>query len=91
MRFLKIGHYVYRVKMSNSMKPLGTTDLRQTVIRLNREQSADSMADTLAHEILHAALYIAGYGYKEKMVGRLAPILVQTLRDNPWAVEELLG
>lgn len=74
----------------------GSCDHGAAVITLAPLDSHDVMAVTCAHEVLHALWYLAGIGdgeesdtVEEDCVNRLAPLLVQLLRENPKLVAYL--
>lgn len=76
---------------------LGHCDPDMQYIRLARDGVGDDKArEVYLHEALHAIVALAGHdteheglGPEEQFVNRLAPILLQFLRDNPRVYEYL--
>lgn len=64
----------------------------ETVIYVRGTAPVDVQRDTLMHELLHALSDTYGVEWvkdEERMVSRLAPLLLTVLRDNPTLVEAL--
>ena len=76
---------------------LGMTDNDMQEVFLYTEQGPDKMRETFLHEHLHAMLTLAGISdqadaeVEERIVKRLAPIMLQFLRDNPNVYTFLTG
>lgn len=95
---LKVGPAVFRVKTSTSMDDYGSTDPKNSRIRIAGWQSPDQQAATLLHEALHAVMFVAGaskllaldHDAEERLVSLLEPWLRALLIDNPGLVAYLL-
>jgi hypothetical protein len=76
---------------------LGICDADAQHIAIDPDQSADRLRETYLHEHIHAMLSLAGMrdtlgsSREERVVKRLAPILLQFLRDNPAVYSFLTG
>lgn len=74
----------------------GHCDHSNLDLRVHPDIAKPLKRETLLHEALHACTNLAGilpeYGRKkeERLVRRLAPVVLQMLRDNPWLVKRLL-
>ncbi len=74
---------------------LGQCDRRAQRILVDLEQHDQQIADTVVHELLHAATELAGLSdelgeeLEEKVVARLAPIVAQTIAENPELVKAI--
>lgn len=70
-----------------SKKELGRCDFTNQKIYINVNQGADSIKDTLLHEILHGISYLMGLEDKdseEAFVGRISTGLRMVIKDNLW-------
>lgn len=67
----------------------GECNYRHTTIKVSPKQSADSQADTLLHEILHAISEELQYPLQEKQVRLTATALMSVMRANPALVAYL--
>ena len=105
-KMVKVGPYKYsivtdRTKCRNASKKKdkylwGETSPVYQTIYLNPDQGADSKADTLLHELLHAVWYHQGMREhkiesEEQIVATLAPGILDVLRRNPKIVEYLVN
>lgn len=83
-----------RVKAEHA-EVYGLLDSSATTITLDPAQSADCLADTLLHEVLHAVWRLVGLDdgpterYEERVARAMAPTLLDTLRRNPELVKYL--
>lgn len=74
---------------------LGQCDRRAQRILVDLRQHDQQVADTLVHELLHAATELAGLSdelgddLEERVVARLAPIIAQTIAENPDLVKAI--
>jgi hypothetical protein len=93
-RNVKIGPFKYALRWSVRVPeqehgPLyGYCDNDEQIIYCRRTGvHHDQIADTLMHEILHAALHVGRTNLtenqEEKVVAALAPLLLDILRRNP--------
>jgi hypothetical protein len=68
---------------------LGECDTRRLTITVDPSQADSQLAETIVHELLHASFSLIGAGedvtpeIEEKLVLRLAPVLLQVIADNP--------
>ncbi len=99
---IQVGPYRYRISTEKAeMDALqaeqrcglaGFHDELQTQITTHPEQTQDSMADTLLHELLHACLIQSGVqdrDREEDYVSGISATLLDTLRRNPDLVKFL--
>jgi hypothetical protein len=63
----------------------------QTIFMSSKTSSADEIADTLLHEILHAIEHNHGWEYDETRTRRTATALMAILRDNPAVADVIRG
>ena len=74
---------------------VGQCDSSDLLIIIDPEQAESQIRDTLLHEVLHACCDLIGlscdvdHDIEEKIILRLAPILLLVLRDNPELVTYL--
>jgi hypothetical protein len=61
----------------------GECDDAAQIIKVNRKQHAESIKDTLLHEVIHAVERQLDLRMKEKQVHALAVGMLQVLRENP--------
>ncbi len=72
---------------------LGFTDADCQTISVRHEMGEDAQTVTVLHEVMHAGFAQAGIrdvigpGEEESVCKRLAPLMLQVLRDNPRLVE----
>lgn len=78
----------------------GNTDANTQTITVRPEMPPEREADTVVHELLHAAIEHAGlncrgpledHGAEEQVVNTLSPWLLGALRDNPQLVDYLMA
>lgn len=72
----------------------GEYDSNKNIINLDKNQSSRSMANSLLHEVMHAAVYHSGLNTEgnclskdkdeELVVNNLTNALSQVIRDNNW-------
>jgi hypothetical protein len=107
---VRVGVYTYRVTEDGTewaryvndgtgKDRAGFSDHNTLVIAINPGLAPDQKAETLIHEVLHAAWWIGSVGslealkddadVEEFVVSHLSPWLLMTLRDNPELVEYL--
>lgn len=92
---LQVGAYRWKVRWKRPKKgDAGNCQYLKQRIDIDPAQGGDGRADTLLHELLHAAWYVAGITeftskQEERVVGALSPLLLDVLRRNPKLVQEL--
>lgn len=75
--------------------PWGDTQFINEQIRVRATATPRVKRETLLHETLHAATFFTGMSEElskraeERLVNRLAPVLLMILRDNPSLVRYL--
>jgi Zn-dependent peptidase ImmA (M78 family) len=88
---LRIGYRDYKVetwpsKTAQTHGANGLCDPINAIIYVNEDRIGYDALDTLLHEILHACFHVADIDAEkdgeERIVTRLATMLVQTWRDN---------
>ena len=91
---IKIGLFDYKVRYNKTLKDChGDCNPDTKIIRISKEYSKLSQAETLFHEILHAIYYESRLNehhkpeVEEQIVSTLAPYLLSAIIDNP----ELMG
>lgn len=106
-RLIRVGARRYTVRCNQSAidsesveagaELHGVTNNTAMRIVLNPKNSEDRQRDTLLHEALHAMFNVAGIDQdlgsdtEERVVNRLAPILLDVLTRNPALTEYLTG
>lgn len=88
---IRVGYRDFAVKPmtayeAQSVNRFGECDVRNGVIKVCTEYGAAKAANTLLHEVLHAAWfvgYLDGHTDEEPAVGTLANVLSEVWRDNP--------
>ena len=96
---VKVGPHTYTVVVDRSAidrlsveggdRRLGECDAQRLTITVDPDQAPSQLADTLVHELLHACFDLIGAGedvtgdVEERLVRRLAPVVVQVVADNP--------
>jgi hypothetical protein len=64
----------------------GLCNYKDARIEILKDMSPGRKEETLVHEILHAALFEAGYkDHDEELVGRVSKVLYQILKDNDFS------
>jgi|TARA_Y100000310_G_scaffold182419_1_gene182516 hypothetical protein len=97
---IKVGYQIYDVKVerfTDGHPSRGSHNYFRSEILVDADQSAQLMANTMCHEILHAAYSQwemgAGELDEERIVATLANGLCTIFRDNPdlgkWLLERL--
>jgi hypothetical protein len=102
---LKIGPHTYTVYFDKNMinqvntdageAHYGVTDIKHLKITIDPSQAHTQLQDTLLHEILHAIFDITAaqedidHKTEEKLIRRIAPILLQTIQQNPHLINKL--
>jgi hypothetical protein len=104
-KFVVVGPHRYRVTVDRAAvdrvsveggeRVVGACDRQRLEIVADPELAPSQLADTVLHEVLHAAFDLIGAGediaadVEERLVLRLAPVLLQVVRANPSLVEYL--
>ena len=99
---VQIGPFVFTVRLDQFSKTVltdshGELDVDLLEIRLHPDRAELIIKETLLHEIIHGVCAVGGLDHElgadqeEKIVRRLAPILLDVLRRNPGMVEYLCG
>ena len=78
---------------------LGEYDYRQNVISIQHDLCGQERANTIIHEIMHAAVSVSGLNqekaalekdeHEEAVVDQLTNVMMGVFRDNDWKVEML--
>jgi hypothetical protein len=89
-RRLRIGGGRWDVRVRRLRGKYGETQLNQSVVTLDPDQSTVVARDTLLHEVLHAVIANTSLGLgrkaEERLIRTLSPQLLAVLRDNPQLV-----
>ena len=76
----------YRSNLLREEQVYGKTIPTKRLILIDSTQDRECMADTLLHEVLHAAMHTQATGLtdeaEERVCGTLAPALLSVLRGN---------
>ena len=93
---VEIFGHCYQICFSSEMndEELGRCDQTRQIIFLSKEQGADSLRDTLLHEIIHAVHWLMGLNDKsteEEFTARTTTGLRSVMLQNPAVVEYVLG
>jgi len=77
----------------------GEYDYRQNVINIQHDLCGQERANTIIHEIMHAAVQVSGLNqekaalekdeHEEAVVNQLTNVMMGVFRDNDWIVEML--
>ncbi len=77
----------------------GEYDYRQNIIQIQHDLCGQERANTIIHEIMHAAVSVSGLNqekaalekdeHEEAVVNQLTNVMMGVFRDNPWIVEML--
>ena len=77
----------------------GEYDYRQNVIHIQHDLCGQERANTIIHEIMHAAVQVSGLNqekaalekdeHEEAVVNQLTNVMMSVFRDNDWIVEML--
>ena len=77
----------------------GEYDYRQNVINIQHDLCGQERANTIIHEIMHAAVQVSGLNqekaalekdeHEEAVVNQLTNVMMCVFRDNDWIVEML--
>ena len=77
----------------------GEYDYRQNVISIQHDLCGQERANTIIHEIMHAAVSVSGLNqekaalekdeHEEAVVNQLTNVMMGVFRDNDWIVEML--
>jgi hypothetical protein len=77
----------------------GEYDYRQNTISIQHDLCGQERANTIIHEIMHAAVQVAGLNqekaplekdeHEEAVVNQLTNVMMGVFRDNSWIVEML--
>ncbi len=85
---MKVGPYTWTVHFSPEAENggVGHTDFKTQVISVAEDQHPQQERDTVLHEVLHVAMFLAGmngHELEESLIQRLTPVLLMVLKDNP--------
>lgn len=89
-------HEADRRSLAEGEVRLGECDHRALTILVDPVQADTQVRDTVLHEVLHACMSLIGASedvseqVEERLVLRLAPVLLHLLRSNPRLLEWLL-
>lgn len=77
----------------------GEYDYRQNIINIQHDLCGQERANTIIHEIMHAAVQVSGLNqekaalekdeHEEAVVNQLTNVMMGVFRDNDWIVEML--
>jgi hypothetical protein len=77
----------------------GEYDYRQNIIQVQHDLCGQEMANTIFHEIMHAAVQVSGLNqekaplekpeFEEAVVNQLTNVMMGVFRDNEWMVNML--
>ena len=77
----------------------GEYDYRQNVIHIQHDLCGQERANTIIHEIMHAAVQVSGLNqekaalekdeHEEAVVNQLTNVMMGVFRDNDWLVDML--
>tara|TARA_R100001460_G_C3417822_1_gene160496 strand:- start:42 stop:458 length:417 start_codon:yes stop_codon:yes gene_type:complete len=77
----------------------GEYDYRQNVINIQHDLCGQERANTIIHEIMHAAVQVSGLNqekaalekdeHEEAVVNQLTNVMMGVFRDNDWIVDML--
>ena len=77
----------------------GEYDYRQNVIQVQHDLCGQEMANTIFHEVMHAAVQVAGLNqekqalekpeFEEAVVNQLTNVMMGVFRDNDWMIDML--
>src|SRR5210317_936313 len=77
----------------------GEYDYRQNIISIQHDLCGQERANTIIHEIMHAAVQVSGLNqekaplekdeHEEAVVNQLTNVMMDVFRDNSWLVEML--
>ena len=77
----------------------GEYDYRQNIIHIQHDLCGQERANTIIHEIMHAAVQVSGLNqekaalekdeHEEAVVNQLTNVMMSVFRDNDWIVEML--
>ena len=92
---VKVGYADYKCELWHSLDASafdrkGECCRSTKVIRVRNDMPGRETAQTLLHEILHAAYYdsrLESGDTEERIVGTLAHVIAQVYRDNPEAMQ----
>lgn len=83
---LKIGCFVYRVKLNEDLEDMGLCNSEKLVIEINPNYPHQVQRETLLHECLHALFhdsFVVETKDEEKIVRTISPKIMQVILDNP--------
>jgi Zn-dependent peptidase ImmA (M78 family) len=94
---VRVGPLVYSVVLDDAKVPVdhyGICDKDRTEIHLDPDQSEIRLRLSLVHELLHALSDLGDLRdmdsvAEEERVVRMAPVLLQVIRENPKLLEYL--
>ena len=77
----------------------GEYDYRQNIINIQHDLCGQERANTIIHEIMHAAVHVSGLNqekaplekpeFEEAVVNQLTNVMMGVFRDNDWLVDML--
>ena len=75
----------------------GEYDYRQNIIQVQHDLCGQEIANTIFHEIMHAAVQVSGLNqekaplekpeFEEAVVNQLTNVMMGVFRDNPWMID----
>jgi len=75
----------------------GEYDYRQNIISIQHDLCGQERANTIIHEIMHAAVSVSGLNqekaalekdeHEEAVVNQLTNVMMGVFRDNPWMID----
>jgi len=100
-----VGPFTFAIEMDETAKITltdahGETDIERLVIRLHPDRHPQIIKETFLHEVLHACASVAGLDHElglidreleEKVVRRIAPVLLDVILRNKGVVTYLCG
>ena len=91
---IKVGSAVFKVKedaeISNTEDLWGRIQFESREIFVKKGMCESQKAQTLMHEIVHAAEREIALGLDEKDTERFSRMLIQVIRDNPKLIEMVM-
>jgi hypothetical protein len=97
---VRVGPFRYRVRFIEGLRTeVAWLDTKRRVAYVATDETPESQAEALLHELLHAAVDLTPMrggaieeGVKEEaLVAGLSPVLLAILRDNPTLVAFLVS
>lgn len=93
---MKIGAtvypFVFRKLINGDSNILGHIGFKEQTVQVRKGMGADITRLTIVHETLHGMMFAIGHDDNdEKVVNRLAHVMLEWVRDNPELLEYLRG